>query len=105
MCKWNLVDMYSLRTVIAKGVTGSIALALAKGRTVLVRSASLGVIARRTTTGRWCLRFGLVVRPARRGPRVRMGIMVMSWRSTLGIMILSLALVINLSVRLVVAVS
>jgi hypothetical protein len=105
LCKWNLVDMYSLRTVIAKGVTGSIALALAKGRTVLVRSASLGVIARRKTTGHWGLRRGLVVRPARRGPRVRMGIMVMSWTSTLGNMFLALALVIKFSVRLVVAVS
>ncbi len=90
---WDLAFIGSMHPDDTEVHIGPMPLALAKGTTSLVRSASTGVTARSTAKGRLCLRVGIVVRPpARRGPRALKGNLA-SWRLwSLGNLTLSLAL-------------
>lgn len=80
--------------VVAEILIGPNAPALAKGPMSLMHGASSGVTALRMTKGQLCLRGGLVVRPARRGPRARVGEINGSSAVRLGAPITFLALLI-----------
>ncbi len=60
---WDLAFIGSMHPDDTEVHIGPMPLALAKGTTSLVRSASTGVTARPTAKGRLCLRVGIVVRP------------------------------------------